>query len=251
MGYAQKEANGSGYTMMAPTFLSVNSTTGCTLADLTVTGYDEPVLVDPAEGEWEGGCAGGEFVLNFLTSSGTYEARYYWIDDGETGPGWYANAGGAAISGGAASVSIVAGQGAWVLGRGMKLQTAGTVNGNDVAKKMNSSGYTASGNSMPINLTLGKLTVTGYNEPELIDPDEGAWEGGCAGGEFVLNFLTSSGTYAARYYWIDDGETGPGWYANAGGSPIPGGATSVEFNAGQGVWVLGRGMYLNIPAPEL
>ena len=76
-------------------------------------------------------------------------------------------------------------------------------------------------------------------------------EGGCAGGEFVLNFLTSSGTYAARYYWIDDGETGPGWYANAGGSPISGGATSVEFNAGQGVWVLGRGMYLNIPAPEL
>ena len=247
MGYAQNTANASGNTMMAPTFLSVGSETGCTLADLTVTGYDPAVEVD--EDEWEGGCAGGEFILSLLTSSGTYEARYYWIDDGDVTPGWYANAGGKAITGGASSVAIPAGQGVWVLGRGMKLQTAGAVNENDVAKKMNTTGNTAVGNCMPIDLTLGRLTVSGYDPAVEVDEDE--WEGGCAGGEFILSYLTSSGSYAARYYWIDDGDVAPGWYANAGGKAITGGATSVPLSAGQGVWVLGRGMYLNFPAPEL
>ena len=64
-------ANASGNTMMAPTFLSVNSETGCTLADLSVTGYDAPVYDDEEE-EYTGGCAGGEFILSILTSSGTY-----------------------------------------------------------------------------------------------------------------------------------------------------------------------------------
>ena len=247
MGYSQNTANATGNTMMAPTFLSVNSETGCTLADLTVTGYDPAVEVD--EDEWEGGCSGGDFVLNFLTSSGTIESRYYWIDDGETGPGWFASNGGKAITGGAASIVIPAGQGAWIRGGGMKLQTAGAVNTSDVAKKTNSSGNTAAGNCMPINLTLGQLTVTGYDPAVEVDEDE--WEGGCSGGDFVLNFLTSSGTIAARYYWIDDGETGPGWYATNGGKAIEGGPTSVAFDAGQGVWIRGGGMYLNIPAPEL
>ena len=251
MGYAQKDANASGNTMMAPTFLSVGSETGCTLADVTVTGYSAPVLVDEDEGEYDGGCLGGQFILSILTSSGTYEARYYWIDDGEIGPGWFSTGGGKAIQGGASSVSLPAGQAVWVLGNGMKLQSAGAVNEFDVAKKTNSSGNSAVGNTMPINLTLGQLTVTGYSAPVLVDEDEGEYDGGCLGGQFIVSYLTSNGTYAARYYWIDDGEIGPGWYSTGGGKAIEGGASSVAFNAGQGVWVLGNGMYLNIPAPEL
>lgn len=237
--------------MMAPTFLSVNSETGCTLADLSVSGYDVPELVDPDEGEWEGGCSGGDFVLNFLSSSGTIEVRYYWIDDGETGPGWFASNGGKPIPGGASSVVIASGQGAWVRGAGMKLQSAGAIATSDVAKKTNTAGNTAVGNCMPIDLNLGRLIVTGYDTPELVDPDEGEWDGGCSGGDFVLNFLSSSGTVQSRYYWIDDGETSPGWYATNGGKAIEGGASSVAFNAGQGVWIRGGGMCLNIPAPEL
>lgn len=114
------DANASGYTMLAPTYLSVSSETGCTLADLTVTGYVAPTWNVDDE-EYEGGCSGSDFILNFLTSSRSYQARYYWIDDGETGLGWYASAGGAAISGGAASIEFNAGKGAWVLGRGMYL----------------------------------------------------------------------------------------------------------------------------------
>ena len=106
--------------MMAPTFLTVGSGTGCTLADLSVTGYDAPEWNEDDE-EYEGGCSGGEFILNFLNSNGSNAARYYWIDDGETGPGWFSSMGGAAISGGASAVSLPAGQGLWVLGHGMKL----------------------------------------------------------------------------------------------------------------------------------
>ena len=249
VGYSQNTANVSGNTMMAPTFLSVSSETGCTLADLSVTGYDAPTWNEDDE-EYEGGCLGGQFILSFLTSSGTYEARYYWIDDGEIAPGWYSTMGGKAITGGASSVAIAAGQGAWVLGKGMKLQTAGAVNENDVAKKMNTAGNTAVGNCMPIDLTLGRLTVTGYDAPAWNEDDE-EYEGGCLGGQFILSYLTSAGSYEARYYWIDDGEIGPGWYSTMGGKAIEGGATSVPFAAGKGAWVLGKGMYLNIPAPEL
>ena len=251
VGYQGQEANASGNTMMAPTFLSVNSATGCTLADLTVTGYDKPELVDPDEGEYEGGCIGGQFILSFLTSSGSYENRYYWIDDGEIGPGWFKNAVGGAIPGGASSVAIEAGKAAWVLGKGLTLQTAGQVCESDVAKVMNSSGNTASGNCMPIDLTLAKLTVSGYDAPELVDPDEGEYEGGCIGGQFILSYLTGTGSYEARYYWIDDGETGPGWFKNAVGGAITGGASSVSVPAGKGFWVLGKGLTLNFPAPEL
>ena len=120
MGYAQNAANQSGNTMMAPTFLSVGSTSGCTLADLTVTGYDAPTWNNEIS-DFDGGCIGGQFILSFLTSSGTYENRYYWIDDGVIGPGWYKNAGGNAISDGATSVSVPAGKGFWVLGKGLTL----------------------------------------------------------------------------------------------------------------------------------
>ena len=105
---------------MAPTFLSVGSTSGCTLADLTVTGYDAPTWNNEIS-DFDGGCIGGQFILSFLTSSGTYENRYYWIDDGVIGPGWYGSRGGDAISDGAASVSVPAGKGFWVLGKGMTL----------------------------------------------------------------------------------------------------------------------------------
>ena len=147
-------------------------------------------------------------------------------------------------------MAIEAGKAAWVLGKGLSLQTAGKVMDEDVAKTMNSSGNTASGNCMPINLTLGQIWVSGYEAPEWNEDDE-EYESGCIGGQFILSFLTSGGTYEARYYWIDDGELAPGWYKNALGEPIEGGATSVSVPTGKGFWVLGKGLTLNIPAPEL
>ena len=236
--------------MVAPTFGAVGDIKGDrTLADITVTGYEAPVYDDEEE-EWSGGAAGGQFIVRFLTSSGTQESAYYWIDDGETGPGWFANAVGKPIAGGAASIAIPAGQALWTRGAGYTIVAAGEVSTSDIQFKTTTSGHVAVGNGTPADLTLGKLTVTGYSAP-VYDDEEEEYSGGAAGGEVILRLLDSTGTQTAAYYWIDDGETGPGWFANAVGKPITGGATSVSIPAGLGLWVRGSGYNLYVPAPEL
>ena len=238
----------SGFDMSAGSFASVSASNGsCTLADFTVSGYDAPVW-DDDEDDYVGGCP-GSFVIQFLSSSGTTESTYYWVDNGEVGPGWFTSKGGAAISGGAASVNIPAGQAMWIQGRGMKLVSAGAVNEADIAFLTRASGFNAVGNSTPVNLNLGRLTVTGYSAP-VWDDDEDDYVGGCPG-SFVVQFLTSSGTTESTYYWVDNGEVGPGWFSSKGGAAIDGGATTVALPAGKGMWIQGRGMSLNIPAPEL
>ena len=241
VGYSTQTANATRNTMMAPTFLSVDSATGCKLSDLTVTGYDAPELNE--DDEFEGGCSLGDFILQFLNSNGSIANRYYWIDDGETTPGWYTQTG-AEVD--ATKVDIPAGVASWVYGSGYTLQSAGAVNSKDIAFKMNATRHTAAGNSMPTDLTLAKLTVTGYDAPELNEDDE--YEGGCSLGDFILQFLNSNGSVAARYYWIDDGETTPGWYTQTGAEVD---ATKVDVVAGKGAWIYGSGMTLNIPAPTL
>ena len=241
MGYQGQAANATRNTMMAPTFLSVNSTTGCKLSDLTVTGYDKAEY-DEEDG-WDGGCAGGDFILQFLNNNGSVAARYYWVDDGETGPAWCDKTL-APID--ATEVAIPAGVAAWVIGSGYTLQSAGAVNTLDVALPMNATRNTAAGNCMPIDLTLAQLTVDGYDAAEYDEED--GWDGGCAGGDFVLQFLNNNGSVAARYYWVDDGETGPAW-CDKTLAPID--ATAVTIPAGKGAWIIGSGYTLNIPAPEL
>jgi len=242
--------NASGATMAAGSFAAVSASNGaCTLADFSVQGYEAPVW-DDDEDDYVGGCPGGRFIVQFLSSSGTTESTYYWIDNGEKGPGWFASAGGTAIAGGASSVAIAAGQAMWIQGKGLKLVSAGAVNEADIAFPTRSSGASAVGNATPVDLTLGRLTVSGYEAP-VWDDDEDDYVGGCPGGRFIVQFLTSSGTTESTYYWIDNGEKGPGWFASAGGTAIDGGATSVSIPAGKGLWVQGKGLTLNIPAPEL
>lgn len=238
--------NTKGATMTAGSFAAVTAANGsCTLADFTVSGYDAPTW-DEEEEEWVDGCA-GEFNIQFLSSSGTTEATYKWYDNGEKAAGWY-DRNGNAIEGGAASVTIAAGQAMWVTGRGYKLTSAGAVNELDIAFPTRSKGASAVGNATPVDLTLGKLTVTGYTAPNY-DEEEEEWVDGCAG-EFNIQFLTSSGTTETTYKWYDNGEKTPGWY-DRNGNAIEGGATSVAIPAGKGMWVTGRGYTLNIPAPEL
>ncbi len=255
MGYAQKETRDGGQSMIAPTFLQVSSTTGCTLADLSVTGYAKQAWNNEDE-DYAGGVTGGGFVLMFLSATGTADARYFWIEqEAEKGikAGWYADANGTAIDGGASSVSIQAGQALWIMGKGLDLVSAGAVSELDVAWVTRDGGQSAVGNSTPIDLTLDQLYVNGYAPQEWNDGDED-YAGGVTGGNFILNFLGAEGRTEKAYYWIDQGaEKGisAGWYADANGTPIEGGASSVSIPAGQGLWVKGKGLTLNIPAPEL
>lgn len=249
MGYANLSTTKSGAKMIAPTFLQVASSTGCTLADLSVTGYDTPVY-DPEMDETDGGCLGGHFVVQILNGNGSTKAAYYWIDDDNGHKGWYATMGGAEIDGGASSVSLNAGQSLWTAGRGYSLVSSGQVGTADIVFTTTSSGAVALGNGTPVDLTLNKLYVTGYKTP-VYDPEMDETDGGCLGGHFVVQFLTTSGATSASYYWIDDDNGHNGWYGSMGGSAIEDGASSVSIPAGQGLWVAGRGYSLRIPAPEL
>lgn len=233
--------------MIAPTFLEVSETSGCTLADLSVTGYDEPVYDEDMEAT-TGGCL-GSFSIQLLNTSGATEAKYYWVDDGNGHKGWYATPNGKAIDGGAASIELPAGQSLWTIGAGLRLVTAGQVNENDILKQTTSAGAVAIGNATPVDLTLAKLLVEGYEDP-VYDEDMEATTGGCLG-SFSVQFLTTSGATEAKYYWVDDGNGHKGWYATPNAKAIEGGASSISLPAGQGLWVIGGGLYLRVPAPEL
>ena len=246
MGYQNLETVASGKVMVAPTFINVSGSVR-TLADLKVTGYDPAEEVD--EDEWEGGCTGGLFFLSFLSSSGSDNGTYYWIDNGELAAGWYASGSGKAIPGGAESIEIPVGQALWTRGGGYKLVSAGAVSEEDIAFATASVGKVATGNGTPVDLNLGKLYVTGYKPAEEVDEDE--WEGGCTGGQFFLSFLKEDGSDNGTYYWIDNGELAAGWYASGSGDAIKGGATSITVPAGQGLWTRGGGYTLHVPGPEL
>ena len=236
-----------GKVMVTPTFLNVGQDAKCFLSDLKVTGYTAPTK--NSKGKWQGGCGGGKFMATKLTTSGTAAANYYWIDNGTVGPGWFADALGTAIDGGAESVELPVGQALWTQGSAYKIVPAGAVNTQDVAFLTVAVGKVAVGNSSPVELTLGDLTVTGYTAPT--KNSKGKWQGGCGGGKFMVTKLTTSGTADANYYWIDNGTVGPGWFADALGAAIEGGATTVKIPAGLGLWTQGSGYTLNIPAPEL
>ena len=247
VGYQNQDTTLSGAKMMSPTFIAVTAEKSCTLADLTVTGYDAPVY-DPEMGDTEGGCL-GDFVVQFLNGNGTTKASYRWIDDGNELLGWYADRTGKPIEGGASSVEINAGDSLWTIGKGMTLVSAGAVLTSDIRYKTPLTGAVALGNATPVDITLNKLVVSGYDTP-VYDPEMGDTEGGCLG-DFVVQFLNPNGTTKATYRWIDDGNENLGWYADRTGTPIEGGASSISIPTGQGMWIIGKGYELTIPAPEL
>lgn len=249
MGYQNLEQRVSGLTMTTPTFLPIGDETGCSLADLKVTGY-EKMHYDEDEEDYVGGVQGGMFVLRLLGATGVAESTYYWIDFGTTPAGWYASSAGAEIDGGAEAVFIEVGRAAWITGNGHRLTTAGLVGTKDTGYTTKAVGLTAVGNCTPVDLTLGKLYVNGYS-PMHYDEGEEDYVGGVQGGTFVLRLLGPTGAAEATYYWIDFGVVTANWYASSTGDAIAGGAASVSIPAGKGLWITGGGNKLNIPAPEL
>ena len=119
MGYQELNTDATGKKMVVPTFLNVGESNKVSLADLKVSGYTAPSK--NAKGKWVNGCQGGEFIASKLTTAGTEDVSYYWIDNGTIGPGWFASSSGTAIEGGANNVTIPAGQGLWTFGSGYKL----------------------------------------------------------------------------------------------------------------------------------
>lgn len=72
MGYAQKDTTSSGNAMLSAQFATVSANDcSATLADLTVRGCDP---YDPVEDE---GGTSRDFNIQFFSSIGTMESRYY------------------------------------------------------------------------------------------------------------------------------------------------------------------------------
>ncbi len=224
VGYNEKETPTLGSVMAGGTFISVDSSKGFKLSDLAVTGYEE-----------DGGCW-GDFYLNVLDASGRNEVSYCWFDDPEGDPvipaGWYDSDG--AVPYDSKNITFEAGQGFWIQGKGYKLQASGQVNSETVLVKTPTLGSIAISNPFPTPITLGDMSVTGYEE------DGGCW------GDFYLNVLDASGRNEVSYCWFDDPEGDPvilaGWYDSDGAVPFD---STTSFSAGQGFWVQGKGMTLN------
>ena len=214
--------------MLGAQFEAVGASDGsATLSDLTIGGYDK---YDPVEDE---GGTSGDFSIQFLTASGTTEARYAWYDDDEK-TGWFDRSGDAADN-----VKLEAAKGIWVSGRSLTMTSAGAVNENDILITTANSGFRAIANTTPVALKLSQLAVTGY------DPYDPVEDEGGTSGDFSIQFLTASGATEARYAWYDDDEK-TGWFDRSGEA-----ANDVEIPAGTGVWASGRGLTVRIPAPEL
>ena len=247
MGYQELNTDATGKKMVVPTFLNVGESDQWSLADLKVTGYTAPSK--NSKGKWVNGCRANQFIVSKLTTAGTSEVSYHWLETGEIGPGWFADETGAAIPGGAESVKFDAGTGFWTFGSDYKLVPAGAVNQFDVEFTTDATGKVAVGNSMPVDIKLSDLTVTGYTAPS--KNSKGKWVNGCRANQFIASKLTTAGTAEVSYHWLETGEIGPGWFADETGTAISGGADNVTIPAGQGLWTFGSGFKLVIPAPEL
>jgi len=249
--------------LISPTFLKVSESNTVTLADIKVTGYTPAQWQATKKGGQNvGGCTGATFGMQTLTTSGTKDQAYYWLDyytsaTTKVGPGWFANPDGGAIPGGQGSVELDTGTALWIQGSGLSLQPNGAVNPFDVVFKTASSGNVAIGNCMPVDVKLSDLTVTGYTPAQWQATKKGGQNvGGCTGATFGIQTLTTTGTKDQAYYWLDyytssTTKVGPGWFADPDGTAIPGGAGSVTVDAGKGLWVQGSGLNLVFPAPEL
>ena len=95
-------------------------------------------------------------------------------------------------------------------------------------------------------VSLADLKVTGYRLPEW-DSKSKKYIYGCGGGQFLASPINANGLAENNYYWIDNGTVGPGWFADDVGGAIEGGAGSVKFDAGKGLWTFGSTFKL-VPA---
>ena len=122
MGYQELGTESVGNKMVVPTFLNVSESNKVSLSDLKVTGYTAPTW-DSKSKKYIGGCVGGKFLMNKVDESGLAipGCKYYWIDNGTVGPGWFADTIGTAIEEGADSVKIPAGLGLWTFGSGYRV----------------------------------------------------------------------------------------------------------------------------------
>ena len=210
VGYDTSTLNSSGNTAIGASFLEVGGVAN-KMSDIQITGYGTEYT-------------DGMIVASKLTPGGSTAASYTWIDfsDEEAGTfyGWYNEDGSEDYN----DVSLAPGEGLWLQGSGFSMQSSGKVPGSSISVTLTSEGNRLVANPMPTTLSMGDVSVTGYGDSY-------------TDGMIVASKLTSGGTTAASYVWIDfsDEEAGTyyGWYNEDGSEDY----NNDELSAGEALWV--------------
>ena len=196
-------------------FLNVDGS-DLTLADVSVTGYDTSE-----------GYADFQVYAQKLDGAGmTLGTNYCWCDfeeEGETYKGWFDE-----DMNEYNDEPLVAGEGLWVYSPStdFKLQSSGAVPKTSVAVVLRAGGAAKMVvNPMPTTLTLGQISVTGYDTTE-----------GYADFQVYAQKLDGAGmTLGTNYCWCDFEEEGDvyyGWYDEDMNE-----YNDTEVAAGEGLWI--------------
>lgn len=260
VGYnSDKTVSGTEAGSMTSSFGAIGLTGKYKLSNLSVSGYDPAIWIDFLE-MLDGGCQPGAFQVQQLDGHGATTNTFYWVDVADATrehvqyeAGWYVVKSGAyeMIDG---SIELDTCSCLWVFGKGLKLESSGQVVDSDIqvttAPNPDACGVA---NGMAVNLTLDDLTVSGYDPAIWIDFLE-MLDGGCQPGAFQVQQLDGHGATTNTLYWVDVADATrahvqyeAGWYAAKSGAYEKIDATKIPFKSGDGFWVFGKGLKINVP----
>lgn len=228
VGYDTFGLRGSGAAIGAgASFLKVDDS-DLTLGDVTITGY---------------GSEYAEFQIQAkqLDGAGRGGTTYYWVDasvDGDEFYGWYNDDGSVCYN----NLKLVPGEGLWIYSPSStyKVQSSGKVPKAPISVTLRGGGAAKMvSNPMPATLTLGDITVSGYNETE-----------GYADFQVQAKKLDGAGRGGTTYYWVDakvDGDTFYGWYNDDGSIDY---SDTVEVAPGEGLWIYSPSTNFSVVFPS-
>ena len=227
VGYDQTALRGGGQAAGAgASFLNVDGSE-LTLGDIAAVGYDTTE-----------GYADFEVVAKKLDGAGRGGIAYSWCDfeeEGETYKGWFD-----ADMNEYNDEPLAPGEGLWVYSpsTSFKIQSSGAVPKSSISVALRGGGQAKMvANPMPATLTLGQITVSGY------DPDDGY-----ADFEIIAKKLDGAGRGGTAYSWCDfeeEGETYYGWY-DADMNEY----NDVEVAAGEGLWIYSPSTAFSVVFPS-
>lgn len=207
-------------------FLNVDGT-DLTLGDLNATGYDTSA-----------GYSDFEIQAKQLNGAGVGGTTYYWVDftdEGVAYKGWFGENGEDYNE-----VSLLPGEGLWVYSPNADflLQSAGAVSKTSIAVALRGGNQAKMvSNPMPTTITLGVISVEGYDAKT-----------GYADFEVQAKKLNGAGVGGTTYYWADFTDEGVayyGWYGENGED-----YNDVEVAAGEGLWIYSPSTSFSVVFPS-
>ena len=229
VGYDTAALRGGGAAIgLGASFVNVDKS-DLTLGDVKVVGYT---------GEY----ADGQISAKKLNGAGVGGTEYFWfdvVDGADKYYGWYNNDGSVCYN----EESLPVGEGLWIYSPSSdyKFQSSGMVPTTPVSVTLRGGGAAKLvANPMPVQLTLGQVTVS-----------DGTTNG-YADGQISAKKLNGAGVGGTEYFWYDtvDGtDVYYGWYNNDGSVNY----NDVTLDPGETLWIYSPSTAYKVtfPAPAL